>query len=95
MFDTDAFDTWGGIGRLGGNDFEAAVFGKHHRVRDLFEKIAETRPLLVRLSGSGSALIALYKSDAEMDEAAMQVGESGQRLIETRTRAQPAPGPTE
>ncbi len=86
MFDDDAFDSWGGIGRLGGNDFEAAVFGKHPEVRKLFEQLAETRPLLVRLSGSGSALIALYKSDAEMDGAAMQIGETKQRLIKTMTR---------
>ncbi len=95
VFDHDAFDTWGGIGRLGGNDFEAAVFGKHPEVRKLFEQLAETRPLLVRLSGSGSALIALYKSDDELDGAAMQIGQSNQRLIKTRTRASPAPGPVE
>ena len=93
IFDHDAFDTWGGIGRLGGNDFEAAVFGNHPEVRALFEQLAETRPLLVRLSGSGSALIALYKSDAEMDGAAMQIGESKQRLIRTSTRPNPALGP--
>ncbi len=93
VFAHDAFDTWGGIGRLGGNDFEAAVFGKHPEVRKLFEQLAETRPLLVRLSGSGSALIALYKSDAELDGAATQIGESRQRLIKTSTRASPAPGP--
>lgn len=93
VFDHDAFETWGGIGRLGGNDFEAAAFGKHPEVRKLFEQLAETRPLLVRLSGSGSALIALYKTDAERDDAAMQIGESGKRLIKTSTRARPAPGP--
>ncbi len=93
VFDHDAFETWGGIGRLGGNDFEAAAFGKHPEVRKLFEQLAETHPLLVRLSGSGSALIALYKTDAERDDAAMQIGESGKRLIKTSTRASPAPGP--
>jgi 4-diphosphocytidyl-2-C-methyl-D-erythritol kinase len=94
VLDTDAFSTWGGIGRLGGNDFESTVFGKHSRVRDLFEQLAETRPLLVRLSGSGSALIALYKTDVERDDAAMQIGETGKRLIKTSTRHQVAPGPT-
>ena len=94
VFDHDAFTTWGGIGRLGGNDFEAAMFGKHPGVRTLFEQLAESRPLLVRLSGSGSALVALYKSDAEMDGATMQIGETKQRLIRTRTRAGSAPRPT-
>ncbi len=91
--DPEAFKTWGGIGRLGGNDFEAAVFATQPVVRELFEQLAETRPLVVRLSGSGSAIIALYKSEAERDDAAMQIGESRQRVINTTTRARPAPGP--
>jgi 4-diphosphocytidyl-2-C-methyl-D-erythritol kinase len=80
-----AFDSWGGIGRLGGNDFENVVFGTEPIVRDLFERMAQTRPLLVRLSGSGSALIAIYKSERERDDAAMTLGERDCRLIKTAT----------
>jgi 4-diphosphocytidyl-2-C-methyl-D-erythritol kinase len=93
VLDQDAFRQWGGIGRLGGNDFESVVFGKEPRLKDLFERMAQTRPLLVRLSGSGSAIIAVYKSARERDEAAMIIGTSNLRSIATKTRSSPAPGP--
>jgi 4-diphosphocytidyl-2-C-methyl-D-erythritol kinase len=93
VFDLDAFDTWGGIGRLGGNDFEASVFGRLPQLKELHERVAETRPLLARLCGSGSALIAVYKSERDRDGAALEIGERDQRLIKTMTRPEPAPGP--
>ena len=93
VLDATAFDAWGNIGRLGGNDFESVLFGKEPGLRDLYQRMAATRPLLVRLSGSGSAIVALYKSEAERDAAAVTVGEREQRLIRTATRAAPAPGP--
>jgi 4-diphosphocytidyl-2-C-methyl-D-erythritol kinase len=89
LFDGDAFDSWGRIGRLGGNDFENVVFGARPALRDLFERVAQTRPLLVRLSGSGSAIVALYRSVGEREAAATAVGERDQRLIRTTTRATP------
>jgi len=85
VLETPAFETWGGIGRLGGNDFEGAVFSTEPLVRGLFERMAQTRPLLVRLSGSGSALIAIYKSERDRDGAAMTLGEREWRLIRTAT----------
>ena len=84
--DTDAFASWGSIGRLGGNDFELPVFGKHPVLRALYEKLAATKPYWVRLCGSGSAVAAVYRSERDRDDAAMQMGEKEQRLIKTRTR---------
>lgn len=95
VFDQEAFQTWGAIGRLGGNDFETPLFGKEQRLRDLFEHIAETRPLLARLTGSGSAVIGVYKNERDRDGAALQIGERDWRLIKTMTREHPAPGPVE
>jgi 4-diphosphocytidyl-2-C-methyl-D-erythritol kinase len=91
--DLDAFSTWGGIGRLGGNDFEAPLFGKTPVLRELFERLAATRPLLARLSGSGSALLAIYKSERERDAAALEMAGPDRQLVKTSTRAIPAPGP--
>ena len=91
VLDQPSFETWGGIGRLGGNDFESVVFQQEPTLRDLFERMAETRPLLVRLSGSGSAVFAVYKSDAERDAAAQRIGEQDLALIRTATRQAPAP----
>jgi 4-diphosphocytidyl-2-C-methyl-D-erythritol kinase len=86
VLDTDTLTSWGGIGRLGGNDFETALFEKEPRLRELFERVARTRPLLVRVSGSGSAIIALYKGERDRDGAALEIGERDQRLIKTTTR---------
>jgi 4-diphosphocytidyl-2-C-methyl-D-erythritol kinase len=91
--DADALGTWGSIGRLGGNDFEAPVFGKFPEVRALYERLAGTGPVWVRLCGSGSAVAAVYKKEGERDDAAERLGEKQQRLIRTATRAALAPQP--
>ena len=93
VFDPDALGSWGSIGRLGGNDFELPVFGRHPPLRALYEKLAATKPYWVRLSGSGSAVAAVYRTERDREDAAMQVGEKGQRLFRTSTRAVPAEGP--
>ena len=95
VLDPDALAAWGGIGRLSGNDFESVVFAATPTLRALFERMAATRPLLVRMTGSGSALIAVYRSEADRDAAAREVGERDCRLIRTKTRAVAAPGPEE
>ena len=92
-FDADALASWGSIGRLGGNDFELPVFGKHPRLRALYEKLAATKPYWVRLCGSGSAVAAVYRSARDRDDAAMQIGEKDQRLIRTQTRGAAAAEP--
>jgi len=93
VLDAEALAGWGSIGRLGGNDFEIPVFGKHPALRTLFERMAATKPLWVRLCGSGSAVAAVYRSERDREDAAMMVGEKQQRLIRTMTRATPAAGP--
>jgi 4-diphosphocytidyl-2-C-methyl-D-erythritol kinase len=87
VLEHDALTTWGGIARLGGNDFEVPVFGKEPALRTLYERLCNTRPLLARLSGSGSALVGIYKNERDRDAAAMEIGERDQRLIKTSTRA--------
>ena len=89
----DAFATWGSVGRLGGNDFEIPVFGRHPPLRTLFERLAATHPYWVRLCGSGSAVAAVYANERLRDDARMQLGERQQQLVGTTTRAVPASGP--
>jgi len=72
--DLEALRTWGGIGRLSGNDFESPIFGRHPEVRAAFEHLAGTHPLLCRMTGSGSALFAVYRSAGDRDDAASQLG---------------------
>ena len=90
--DADALSTWGSIGRLGGNDFESVVFAKHPELRTMYERVAETGPVWVRLCGSGGAVAAVYKKERERDDAVQRLGSKQQHLIATATRAEPAPG---
>jgi 4-diphosphocytidyl-2-C-methyl-D-erythritol kinase len=90
--DADVLSTWGSIGRLGGNDFEAVVFGKHPELRTLYERVAQTGPVWVRLCGSGSAVAAVYKKESERDDAVQRLGSKQQQLIATVTRAEPTSG---
>jgi 4-diphosphocytidyl-2-C-methyl-D-erythritol kinase len=94
LLDQTALETWGSVARLGGNDFESVLFSSEPRLRSLFERMAETRPFLVRLCGSGSAIIALYKSAAERDQAASVLDTRHARFISTMTRNQPPAQPT-
>jgi 4-diphosphocytidyl-2-C-methyl-D-erythritol kinase len=88
LLDAAALSTWGSIGRLGGNDFETVVFGKHPELRTLYERMAETGPVWVRLCGSGGAVAAVYKKERERDDAMQRVGTKSQQLFATRTRAE-------
>lgn len=72
--DLDALASWGSLGRLGGNDFESAVFGHLPQLKTAFEKLAGTHPLLCRMSGSGSALFAIYRTAGDRDDARMMLG---------------------
>lgn len=72
--DLDVLSQWGDIARMAGNDFESPVFGRHGEVRAAFEALAGTRPLLCRMSGSGSTLFAVYRSTRDRDDAAMMLG---------------------
>ncbi|MGH7537885.1 MAG: 4-(cytidine 5'-diphospho)-2-C-methyl-D-erythritol kinase [Gemmatimonadales bacterium] len=93
LLDAEALATWGSVGRLGGNDFELPVFGKHPELRALFERLAQTRPLWVRLCGSGGAVAAVYRNERDRDDAAAALGRATVTPITTTTRAHAAPGP--
>lgn len=92
-FDLEAFSSWGSIARLGGNDLEGVVFAREPRLKVLHERIAHTGPLLVRLSGSGSALVAVYRSEAARDNAVLELGEKDYRIVKTATRSVPPEEP--
>jgi len=91
--DLDALSTWGDIGRMAGNDFESPVFGRHPEVRAAFEALVGTRPLVCRMSGSGSTLFAVYRSVRDRDDAGMMLGRKHGRLIPAATLGAPLPGP--
>ena len=92
VLDADVLRSWGSMARLGGNDFESVVGGHEPRLRDLFERVAKTRPLLARMSGSGSAIVGIYRSQDALEEAVTMLG-TQDRIITTFTRSNPAPAP--
>ncbi len=91
--DLDALSTWGNIGRMAGNDFESVVFGRHPPIRAAFEALAGTRPLVCRMSGSGSTLFAVYRSVQDREDARMMLGRKYGTLTAVETLASPPPGP--
>jgi 4-diphosphocytidyl-2-C-methyl-D-erythritol kinase len=91
--DLDALSTWGDIGRMAGNDFESVVFGRHPPVRAAFEALVNTGPLVCRMSGSGSALFAVYRSARDREDAQMMLGRKHGALLPVETLASPPPGP--
>lgn len=90
VLDAEALSSWGSVGRLGGNDLEAPVFGHFPEIRSLYERLAETGPLWVRMCGSGSAVAATYRGEPDRDAAASRLGERDQRLFRTVTLAAPS-----
>ncbi len=91
--DLDALSTWGDIGRMAGNDFESVVFGRHPPIRAAFEALAGTRPLVCRMSGSGSALFAVYRSARDREDARMMLGRKHGTLTAVETLSGPPRGP--
>jgi len=83
--DLDALSTWSDVARMAGNDFESAIFARYPAVRAGFEALAATHPALCRMSGSGSALFAIYRRESERDDAAMQLGRRHGAVVRTST----------
>jgi 4-diphosphocytidyl-2-C-methyl-D-erythritol kinase len=91
--DLEALSTWGDIGRMAGNDFESVVFGRHTEVRTAFEALVGTRPLVCRMTGSGSSLFAVYRSARDREDAQMMLGRKHGTLTPVETMAHPSRGP--
>ena len=72
--DLESVASWGDIGRMAGNDFESPVFGRLSAVRAAFEALVLTRPLVCRMTGSGSTLFGVYRSERDRDDARMMMG---------------------
>lgn len=87
--DLDALSRWGDIGRMAGNDFESAVFAHVPEVRAAFEALVRTRPLVCRMSGSGSTLFAVYRSARDRDDARSALGRKHGRVDAVETLAAP------
>jgi len=83
--DISALASWSDIARMAGNDFESVVFARMPAVRAAFEAVAGTGPLLCRMTGSGSSICAVYRSERERDDARMLLGKKHGSAVATRT----------
>ena len=93
VLEPETLGSWGQVARLAGNDFEFALFGPHPELKAAFEALAGTRPLLCRMSGSGSALVAIYRSPRDRDDAVMALGHRHGRVVPVETLDVAAPAP--
>jgi 4-diphosphocytidyl-2-C-methyl-D-erythritol kinase len=91
--DLDALSRWGDIGRMAGNDFESPVFGRYNQIRAAFEALVTTRPLVCRMTGSGSTLFAIYRSTRDREDALMMLGRKYGNITAVETLSTAAPGP--
>jgi 4-diphosphocytidyl-2-C-methyl-D-erythritol kinase len=91
--DLDALSRWGDIGRMAGNDFESPVFGRYGEIRAAFEALVTTRPLVCRMSGSGSTLFAIYRSERDREDGVLMLGRKHGAVTPVETVGAPAPGP--
>ena len=85
LLDSAALSSWSDVARMAGNDFESVVFGHQPEARAGFEALARTGPLLCRMTGSGSTLFAVYRSEKERDEARMTLGRKHGQVTATQT----------
>ena len=85
VLDGAALAGWSDIARMAGNDFESVVFGRLPAVREAFEALARTGPLLCRMSGSGSTLFAVYRNDGDREDARMMLGKKHGVVTATAT----------
>ena len=61
---------WEEVRRRSHNDFESAVAGRLPAIGHWLDRLRETDALLVRLCGSGGAVVAIYETESERDSAA-------------------------
>ena len=91
----ESLSAWGSIGRMAGNEFESVVFGKHPEIRAAFEALTGTHPLVCRMSGSGSAIFAVYRNARERDDAKMMLSPRLGKTIVSETMTHQPVGATE
>lgn len=89
LLDAESLRSWSDVARMAGNDFESAVFGKHPAVREAFEALARTGPLVCRMSGSGSTLFAVYRGERDRETARDQLGRKHGTVTFTETATTP------
>lgn len=70
-----AVTTWEGVGRLSTNDFEPVVFAHRQELAKSYERLAAVEGVaVVRMSGSGSTLFALFDGELQLRAVTQATG---------------------
>jgi 4-diphosphocytidyl-2-C-methyl-D-erythritol kinase len=83
--DLESLASWGSVARMGGNDFEFALFARHPELRQAFDALTTTNPLLCRMSGSGSTIFSIYRNARDRDDARLALSPKLGRAIPVET----------
>ncbi|NIN70955.1 MAG: hypothetical protein GTO46_03250 [Gemmatimonadetes bacterium] len=78
--------SWEVVSSAAVNDFEPVIFGLRPDLRLMREALSETQPLIALLSGSGSALFAVYENERQRDDAVAELTDvmESARLVSAR-----------
>ena len=74
VFPASTLADWDEVRRRSHNDFESAVAGRIPAIGHWLDRVRETDAMLVRLAGSGGAVVALYETERERDNAWQLLG---------------------
>ncbi len=84
LLSAEQLQQWGDVARMSGNDFEAVTFAAEPRIDAAYRALVATAPMFCRMSGSGSALVAVYRQESDRDDARQMLGSRHGRLIATQ-----------
>lgn len=88
----ERFADWGSLAQMSANDFEGIVLDCTPGLGDLFHRLEETGPIITRLCGSGTAILAVYENTRKRD-AALDLLPDVPVKISTRIRSAAIPEP--
>jgi len=88
VFSADAFASWASVREHSHNDFESVVAGHLPEIGHWLDRLRETEAFLVRLAGSGGAIVALFDSVAARDAAWAVLG-AGPAMVRAATLTAP------
>jgi 4-diphosphocytidyl-2-C-methyl-D-erythritol kinase len=85
----DALASWSGVTEIAHNDFETLIFDLHPQLGEIKTALLDHGAILALLSGSGSAMFAIFAGDDAAAAAAPLIEERfpGTRAIPTHTLA--------